>query len=144
MRMGAAAGLPWFERALATAPHHADLLYDYAATLGEVGRARDMLAILRRLHDAAPGDRRIYFLKAVLAARAGKIDLAGTLLQRTDPLTWPPPPRAFYRQSSTANKAIMRVQRRRWLGSKPNSPTMLPSVMRWPMRCRRAATITSL
>ena len=79
---GHGAALPLLERGLAAAPDDADLLAEYAATLGEMGRTRDMLAAVRRLAEAAPGDRRALFLQAVLAARAGKSSLARTLLQR--------------------------------------------------------------
>lgn len=76
------AALPLLERALRSAPANPDLLGEYAATLGEVGRASDMLAAVRRLAVVAPGDRRVLWLQAVLAARAGQPDLARTLLQR--------------------------------------------------------------
>ncbi len=79
---GNAAALPLFARGLEVAPDNADLLAEYAATLGELGRAQDMLAATRRLTVAAPGDRRALYLQAVLAARAGRHDLARTLLQR--------------------------------------------------------------
>lgn len=76
---GNAAALPLFERGLAVNPGHTDLLADYAATLGELGRARDMLAAVRRM---PPGPRSFY-LQAVLAARAGRSDLARSLLDRS-------------------------------------------------------------
>jgi tetratricopeptide (TPR) repeat protein len=83
---GNAAALPIFERGLAASPTNPDLLADYAATLGELGRAKDMLAAVRRFAAAAPGDRRALYLQAVLAARAGNHDLARTLLQRSGDL----------------------------------------------------------
>lgn len=79
---GAAAALPLLKRGLEDAPRNADLLADYAASLGELGRGRDMLAAVRRLAAASPGDPRALYLQAVLAARAGKGDLARSLLQR--------------------------------------------------------------
>ncbi|MCR2834007.1 tetratricopeptide repeat protein [Qipengyuania sp. RS5-5] len=80
---GSLAALPWFERALDVAPNDPALLGDYAATLGELGRARDMLAAVRHLSTVDPANRRAYYLQAVLAARAGNYDLALTLLQRS-------------------------------------------------------------
>lgn len=75
--------IPWFERALERNPENADLLLDYAATLGELGRARDMLRVIREVAKIAPENKRIYFLQSVLAARAGNYDLAGLLLLRS-------------------------------------------------------------
>lgn len=79
---GNEAALPLFEQGLASAPGHPDLLADYAATLGELGRADAMLAAVGKLVEAAPGDQRAAYLQAVLAARAGNHDLARGLLQR--------------------------------------------------------------
>jgi tetratricopeptide (TPR) repeat protein len=83
---GNAAALPLLERGLEAAPNNAALLADYAATLGELGRATDMLAAVRRFAAAAPSDRRALYLQAVLAARAGNHDLARSLLQRSGDL----------------------------------------------------------
>jgi Flp pilus assembly protein TadD len=80
---GNAQALPVIERGLERAPRDPDLLAEYAATLGEVGRATEMLAATRRLAEAAPGDARVLYLQAVLAARAGQYDLARSLLQRS-------------------------------------------------------------
>ncbi len=79
---GMAAALPWFEAALKADPDDIDLLADYAATLGEAGRARDMLATIRRMAEISPGDPRLFFYQAALAARAGDFDLARGLLSR--------------------------------------------------------------
>jgi tetratricopeptide (TPR) repeat protein len=82
-RFGLRAGLPWFEQGLRFHPDDAGLLVEYAATLGDMGRNRDMLAAVRRLAQADPGEPRIFYLQAVLAARAGRSELARSLLQRT-------------------------------------------------------------
>lgn len=79
---GNAAAVRLLERGLAVAPDDAELLGEYAATLGELGRAKDMLVAVRRLAQIAPGNRRVPWLQAVLAARAGENDLARSLLQR--------------------------------------------------------------
>src|SRR3546814_17442909 len=58
-------------------------LIEDAATLGDLGRMRAMLAVTRRAIAADPADPRAYYLQAVLAARAGRFDLARVLLQKT-------------------------------------------------------------
>lgn len=80
---GLNAALPWFEAALKRDPYSYDVLVDYAATLGDAGRATDMLAATRRALAVRPGDARALYLLSVLAARAGSTDLARDLLQRT-------------------------------------------------------------
>lgn len=82
-REGALPALPWFKRALAKAPRDMAVLGEYAATLGELGRAKEMLAVTRKMiaidgHDPLP-----FYLQAVLAARAGNFDLARRLYGRT-------------------------------------------------------------
>jgi cellulose synthase operon protein C len=81
---GLLAALPWFDRALQKAPDDIALLGEYAATLGEAGRHRDMLRVARRMVEIDPRHPRAYYLQAVLAARAGRDDLARRLLWRTN------------------------------------------------------------
>lgn len=80
---GPAAALWWFEAALKRNPDSLELLGDYAATLGEVGRAKDMLKQARRMIEIDPENEQAFYLQAVLAARAGKDDLARRLFWRT-------------------------------------------------------------
>lgn len=80
---GLQAALPWYERALEEAPDDLDLLIGYAETLGELGQVRDMLVVTRKVLELSPNEPRAFYLQAVLAARAGKIDLARRLLNRT-------------------------------------------------------------
>ena len=80
---GLTASLTWYDRALAADPDNADALIEQAATLGDLGRYRDMLVALRHAATIVPRDPRIYYLQAVLAARAGNYRLARSLLQRT-------------------------------------------------------------
>lgn len=80
---GLAAALPWFERALTIDPNDISVLGEYAATLGDMGRMRDMLAAARQIVALQPDNPRGYFLQAVLAARAGKFTLATSLMQKT-------------------------------------------------------------
>ena len=79
---GLAAALPWFERALKLKPDDTALLGEYAATLGELGRAKQMLTVTRRIIELEPRNPRAFFLQSVLAARAGNTPLARRLLAR--------------------------------------------------------------
>ncbi|PKP88878.1 MAG: hypothetical protein CVT78_01620 [Alphaproteobacteria bacterium HGW-Alphaproteobacteria-17] len=80
---GLTASLPWYDRALAADPDNADALIEQAATLGDLGRYRDMLRALRHAATITPRDPRLFYLQAVLAARADNFRLARSLLQRT-------------------------------------------------------------
>jgi len=83
VREGMTASLPWYDKALAANPDNAGALIDQAATFGDLGRYRDMLAALRHAATIVPGDPRLYYLQAVLAARGDDYQLARSLLQRT-------------------------------------------------------------
>ncbi len=80
---GMAAALPFFERALEKQPDNLDILADYSATLAELGRARESLAVARRMVEIDRGYPRAYFLQAVLAARGGEFALSRKLLMRS-------------------------------------------------------------
>ena len=80
---GLNAALPWYDAALVADPDNAGALIDQAAVLGDLGRYRDMLGALRHASTLVPGEPRIYYLQAVLAARADNYRLARSLLQRT-------------------------------------------------------------
>ncbi|HJS11198.1 tetratricopeptide repeat protein, partial [Sphingopyxis sp.] len=80
---GLKASLGWYEKALAADPDNEDALIEQAATLGDLGRYRDMLTALRHAATIVPRDPRLFYLQAVLAARAGNYRLARSLLQRT-------------------------------------------------------------
>ncbi len=82
-QFGLAAALPWFEAGLLLKPDDPGLLGEYAATLGDMGQYRAMLIVCRKLVSVDPKNPRPAFLQAVLAARAGKTDLARKILQRT-------------------------------------------------------------
>lgn len=83
-QFGLAAALPWFERALQIDPNDVPILTEYAATLGDVGRMTDMLAVARKIIALDGGNPRAFYMQAVLAARAGKYDLARMLMQKTE------------------------------------------------------------
>jgi tetratricopeptide (TPR) repeat protein len=80
---GLKASLDWYEDALAADPDNEDALIEQAATLGDLGRYRDMLGSLRRAATIVPRYPRLFYLQAVLAARAENFPLARSLLQRT-------------------------------------------------------------
>lgn len=80
---GLIASLPWLERGIEAAPEDLSLLGEYAATLGEIGRATDMLRVTRKMLELDGENPRAFFLQAVLAARAGNNTLARRLLWRT-------------------------------------------------------------
>ena len=80
---GLRAGLGWFARGVVENPQDLLLLKDYAATLGELGRTKDMLRITRAMIALDPNNADAFFLQAVMAARAGKLNLARRLMWRT-------------------------------------------------------------
>ena len=79
---GLAAALPWFDRALALDRADAAALIERAATLGDLGRARDSLAASRAAIAAGGFDGAAFYLQAVIAARARNYPLARTLIER--------------------------------------------------------------
>ncbi len=81
---GLDAAARWFARALEKQPGDVELRADYAATLGDAGRAREALAVLRARDggNEKPHARTLY-IQAVLAARGGDVALARSLLQRS-------------------------------------------------------------
>lgn len=80
---GLAAALPWFEAALRRDAYFHAALVEYAGTLGDIGRYSDSLAAARRALAARPGSPQALYQMAVIAARAGNMPLAGSLLDRT-------------------------------------------------------------
>ncbi|WP_336970412.1 tetratricopeptide repeat protein [Sphingobium aromaticiconvertens] len=80
---GLAAALPWFEKALKASPDTVPTLTAYAATLADMGEASRMLSVTRRILALEPDNARAWMMQAIMAARAGKDDLARTLLGRT-------------------------------------------------------------
>ncbi|MFN3863901.1 MAG: tetratricopeptide repeat protein [Erythrobacter sp.] len=80
---GLADALPWFAATLAADQSNVDAWAEYAATLGDLGRYREMLAAVRQLAKIAPDDPRVFYFQAVLAQRGGKPVLARSLLERS-------------------------------------------------------------
>ncbi len=81
-QFGLQAALPWFEAALAHAPDDLQALGEYAATLGELGRATDMLTVTRHMLELDGRNAQALWLQAVLAARAGDNGLARSMLDK--------------------------------------------------------------
>lgn len=84
---GFAAALPWFESALAADPGNREVWAEYAATLGDSGSGSNTLKAVAMLAEAAPDDPRIPFYQAVIAARAGDLPVARSLLARSGMVT---------------------------------------------------------
>lgn len=88
---GLKAALPWFARALEADPANVPALVEQAATLGDLGRTRDMLAATRAILKAQPDNAEARYLQAALAARARNIPLARALFDRiTGPVATTP------------------------------------------------------
>lgn len=81
-QFGLAAALPWFEAALERDPGDRAVLIEYAATLGDMGQASRMLAVTRDLLQRDGRNARALLLQAQLAARAGDMSLARSLLNK--------------------------------------------------------------
>ncbi len=79
---GLAAALPWFDRALKLDKANAAALIERAATLGDLGRAREALAASRAAIAAGGYDPAAFYLQAVIAARARNYPLARALIER--------------------------------------------------------------
>jgi len=80
---GKAASLKWFDRALAVDPNDVPALLEKAATLADMGRNREMLAVSRKALGLSPGNPLAFYLQAVMAARVGNWPLAAMMMQRT-------------------------------------------------------------
>ncbi len=81
-QFGLVAALPWFERGLQIRPDDVPLLEEYALTLGEAGRNREMLEQVRKIVALDGGNSKAFYMQAVLAARAGNYELARRILPR--------------------------------------------------------------
>ena len=84
-QFGVAATLPWFERGLQISPDDIPLLEEYALTLGDAGRYRDMLKQARKIIALDENNAKAFYMQAVLAARAGKCELSKRILPRAGP-----------------------------------------------------------
>ncbi|MEA3053326.1 MAG: hypothetical protein QOG72_2229 [Sphingomonadales bacterium] len=80
---GLAAAMPWFDRALEIDPSSVPALIERAATLGDLGQTREMLADTRRLLSISADNPSAYYLQAMLAARGRDYALARSLYRRT-------------------------------------------------------------
>lgn len=81
-QFGLLAALPWFEAALAHDPNELQALGEYAATLGDLGRAKDMLSVTRHMLELDSRNPQALYLQAVLAARADDNSLSRSLLDK--------------------------------------------------------------
>jgi cellulose synthase operon protein C len=79
---GLAAALAWFDKALAIDRFDLDAQLERAATLGDMGRTSEMLAVTRAVQALDPANPRAFYLQAVLAARARNFKLADKLIDQ--------------------------------------------------------------
>ncbi len=82
-RFGLAAAVPWYRKALDVDANSIEALLGLAATLGDAGANREMLDLTRRVLSLDQRNARAWYLQSVMAARAGRFDLARALLNRT-------------------------------------------------------------
>jgi cellulose synthase operon protein C len=80
---GLASAVPWFDKAIAIDPDNVLTLAERAATLGDLGRTKAMLADTRKILSIQPDHPVAWYLQAMLAARAKKFELARSLYERT-------------------------------------------------------------
>ena len=80
---GMEAGVKLLGRALRSRPEDIDLRVEYAATLGDAGRAEEALQVLRGTNSSAATTPRGLFVQAVLAARGRHFRLSRDLLSRS-------------------------------------------------------------
>jgi cellulose synthase operon protein C len=79
---GLIAAIPWFERALTIDATNIAAMQALAATLGDAGKNREMLATTRKILALDPKNAQAFYLLAVMAARANNAGLARTLLYK--------------------------------------------------------------
>lgn len=79
---GLLAAIPWFDKALQVDPGNIAAMAESAATLGEAGQNKAMLAMTRQMLSLDPDNAQAWYLQAVLAARAGNDHLARGLVYR--------------------------------------------------------------
>ena len=83
IRRADAAALPWYEGSLGSSPDDRRLLGGYAASLGELGRASDMLVVTRKCSRLIRDIRRHSICKPCWRRAPANIDLARAMLNRT-------------------------------------------------------------
>lgn len=79
---GPAAAIPWFDQALAIDANYLPALTEYAATLADMGQAQRMLSLTRRIIALDGNNSRAFFMQAVMAARAGDMNLSRRMLAK--------------------------------------------------------------
>ncbi|MGK2910149.1 MAG: tetratricopeptide repeat protein [Sphingobium sp.] len=79
---GMKASLPWFDQALAIDANYLPALTQYAATLTEMGQAQKALSLTRRIVALDAKNARAFYIQAVIAARAGNMDLARRMMDK--------------------------------------------------------------
>lgn len=81
-RYGLASSIPHYRRALAQDPGNLPALVALAATWGDMGANREMLAVTRQILAGHPHNGWAWYFQAVMAARAGRYELARSMTDR--------------------------------------------------------------
>jgi tetratricopeptide (TPR) repeat protein len=121
---GLAASIAWFDKALKLDPTYVPAMVERAATLGDLGRTKEMLAETRRILAIAPKNPVAFYLQAMLAARVKNFELARTLYQRTNGALDDEPSgmllaSAIDFETGNAEQAIQRLQK--LVGAQPDN-----------------------
>ena len=121
---GLAAAIPWFDKALQIDSNYVPALSERAATYGDLGRMKAMLADTRKILSLQPNNSVAWYLQSMLAARAKKYELARTLYQRTGGAMDDQPAgmllaSAIDFETGHAEQAIARLQK--LVGSQPDN-----------------------
>lgn len=89
-RYGLSASLPWYDRVIALDPANISARLDKAAALGDSGQTLAALALTREVLARSPNHPTAFILQSIIAARAGKWELARGLYEhargRLDPV----------------------------------------------------------
>ncbi|WVN99796.1 hypothetical protein VWN43_05370 [Qipengyuania sp. HL-TH1] len=140
---GLEAGAELLGRALERQPQNIELRVEYAATLGDAGRARDALRVLRAEGGRAASTPHGMFVQAVIAARGETFDRLATCSR--DPV-WRAkmsPLLLCCRGLSRSTMGITRARPSHSIACTGASPTIAGSGICSPMRCPAAAVNAS-
>ena len=83
-QLGPVPAIAFYERALKQTPESMPVLSRLAEAQGAAGRNADLLQSTRAMLKHKPKSGQAFYLQAVMAARAGKNDLARVLLEKAD------------------------------------------------------------
>jgi cellulose synthase operon protein C len=82
-RYGFTASLPWYDRVLQLDPNNLSARLNKAAALGDSGRTVEMLGLTREVLARDPKNPAAFIFQSILAARAGRWELARALYEHS-------------------------------------------------------------